>query len=149
MTQPALIPAPRNEYPDEFEATWAEYPKRPGNPKRAAFKCWQQRIRQDHDPGAILAGVRAYAEYVRASNSEGTPFVMMARTFFGPDLHFLEDWTPPETRPEWATLPQDDEKLWDHAKAHGLPGPGTMTYSQYRRRLQDEIERRLRDGANE
>jgi len=149
MNQPALIPCPRNDYPEAFEAAWSEYPARPGNPKRAACKCWQQRIKQGYDPETILAGIRAYAEYVRASKTEGTPYVMMARTFFGPDLHFLEDWTPPEVKPEWATLPQDDDKLWDFAKANGLPNPGNMTYRQYRKRLQDEIERRLRDGANE
>lgn len=143
MNQPPLIPTPRNDYPDDFELFWNAYPKRPGNPKRAAFRCYQQRLKQGHRAAEMIAGAHKYAQYCKASGSEGTPYAMMARTFLGPDLHFLEDWEPPEERPAWATLPTDDEKLWDFAKEHGLPNPGMLNFRQYRRLLQDKINERL------
>ena len=54
-----------------------------------------------------------------------------------------------EDKPHWATLPRDDEKLWDHAKKHGFSNPGSLNFRQYRSRLLSEIEARMaKEGVN-
>jgi biotin operon repressor len=82
----------------EFEQAWQAYPKRAGgNSKSAAFKAWNARQNDGVKPEAMLEGVKRYAAYVRATGSTGTQFVKQAATFFGPDRHFDEAWTPPAT----------------------------------------------------
>ncbi|MCS2168064.1 helix-turn-helix domain-containing protein [Scandinavium manionii] len=82
----------------EFEQAWQAYPKRAGgNSKSAAFKAWKARQNDGVKPEAMLEGVKRYAAYVRATGSTGTQFVKQAATFFGPDRHFDEAWTPPAT----------------------------------------------------
>lgn len=86
------------DYSSEFEAAWQAYPKRAGgNPKNSAFKAWKARLKDGVNPEAMLAGVKRYAAYVTATGSTGTQFVKQASTFFGPDLHFEEDWLAPAT----------------------------------------------------
>ncbi len=147
MIQPDLVGRPRNDYPEDFENAWGKYPKRAGgNPKIKAYKAWQKRLKAGYTAKEMTAGVERYAEMCRATGKINTEFVMQAATFFGPDENFLEDYPLPTGRaqpPAWAKLPFDDNKLWDHAKEHGLPGPGSMTYPQYRRYLQACIEKRL------
>jgi len=47
-------------------------------------------------------------------------------------------------KPDWARLPADDNKLWDHAKKHGLPDPGrTATNFEYRASLKNVIAQRM------
>lgn len=96
----ADAPAPkrssREDYSPEFETAWQAYPKRAGgNPKAAAWKHWKARLKEGVTPEAMLAGVKRYAAYVRATGSTGTQFVKQAATFFGPDKHFEEDWQAP------------------------------------------------------
>ena len=86
----------RDQYPEAFEQFWSIYPPRPGNPKGAAFTQWDKLTRKGCDPQKIIDGAKAYREYCDAVGSSGTPFCMMAKTFLGPDAHFLEDWTPPD-----------------------------------------------------
>lgn len=89
-------PAVRQEYSLDFELVWQEYPKRAGgNPKGAAFKHWKARLAEGATPQAILDGVRRYAAFIRATGKLGTEYVKQAATFFGPDRHFEEPWTPP------------------------------------------------------
>lgn len=83
-------------YADEFERTWAEYPKRAGgNPKRDACKAWEARVKAGAKPDDILAGVQRYAAFCRITGKTGTEFVKQGATFFGPSEHYLDDWTPP------------------------------------------------------
>lgn len=80
-------------YTPDFEEAWAIYPKRSGdNPKHAAFKAWNARLRQGHTAMAMTAGVNRYALFVRANGNEGTQYVKHASSFFGPNKHFLESW---------------------------------------------------------
>lgn len=52
-------------------------------------------------------------------------------------------------KPDWATLPYDNSKLWNHAKKHGLPDPGrTETEFEYRSKLTAVIEQRLAREKN-
>lgn len=84
-------------YTDDFEIAWHRYPKRAGgNPKRPAFKAWNARLKEGIPPQDMIDGTERYANYCEATGKLNTEFVKQAKTFFGPDKHFLEDWTPPE-----------------------------------------------------
>ncbi|MFV0830219.1 helix-turn-helix domain-containing protein [Klebsiella quasipneumoniae] len=83
-------------YSPEFETAWQAYPKRAGgNSKSGAFKAWKARLKDGVKPEDMLAGVKRYAVYARATGSIGTQFVKQASTFFGPDRHFEESWQAP------------------------------------------------------
>lgn len=90
MTQNELF-SKRSAYPAQFDDLWSRYPKRPGNPKRAALRAFNRHCKH-YSAEVIGAGVDAYRRYCEATGVIGTPFVMHAATFFGPSLHFLEDW---------------------------------------------------------
>lgn len=86
----------KENYSNEFEQAWQAYPKRAGgNSKAAAFKAWKARLKDGVKPEDMLAGVKRYAAYTRATGSVGTQFVKQATTFFGPDRHFEESWQAP------------------------------------------------------
>jgi uncharacterized protein YdaU (DUF1376 family) len=88
-------------YPQEFELAWGKYPKRPGsNPKRQAFKCWHARVKEGHDPAAILAGVIRYAKFCQSTGKANTEYVMQAQRFFGTSCEFENEWSPPQPFPE-------------------------------------------------
>ncbi len=83
-------------YSPEFETAWQAYPKRAGgNSKAAAFKAWNARLKDGVKPEVMLAGVKRYAAYARATGSAGTQYVKQAVSFFGPDRHFEESWQAP------------------------------------------------------
>lgn len=80
-----------------FDETWSLYPKRSGgNPKAAAKKAWNARIKDGHSPETIKSGVERYALFCKVTNKLNTQYVMQAATFFGPSLRFLDDYTPPK-----------------------------------------------------
>ncbi|WP_421722400.1 hypothetical protein [Alloalcanivorax xenomutans] len=89
-------PVKKSNYPDEFEQAWKAYPKRNGdNPKRSAYNAWSARVKAGATPAEILAGVIRYARWADATAKTNSEFVKRAVTFFGPDEHYLEDWSPP------------------------------------------------------
>lgn len=86
----------KQDYSPEFEKAWQAYPKRAGgNSKAAAFKAWNARLKDGVKPEVMLAGVKRYAAYARATGSAGTQYVKQAVSFFGPDRHFEESWEAP------------------------------------------------------
>lgn len=86
----------KQEYSPEFETVWQAYPKRAGgNSKAAAYKAWKARLKDGVKPDDMLAGVKRYAAYCRATGNTGTQFVKQTATFFGPDRHFEEAWQTP------------------------------------------------------
>ncbi|QLK16513.1 helix-turn-helix domain-containing protein [Raoultella ornithinolytica] len=86
----------KQDYSPEFEKAWQAYPKRAGgNSKAAAFKAWNARLKDGVKPEDMLAGVKRYAAYARATGSVGTQYVKQAASFFGPDRHFEESWQAP------------------------------------------------------
>ncbi len=86
----------KQDYSPEFETAWQAYPKRAGgNSKAAAFKAWTTRLKEGVKPEVMLAGVKRYAAYARATGSVGTQYVKQAASFFGPDRHFEESWQAP------------------------------------------------------
>lgn len=82
-------------YSADFEKIWKAYPKRSGsNPKLAAWKAWQARLKSGVTPDEMVEGAERYASYCQSQGMVGGPYVKMASTFLGPDLHFQEDWMP-------------------------------------------------------
>ena len=105
---------------DAFEETWKRYPKRSGgNSKADAYKAWSARIKQGHTAETIHEGVERYHRYTIATDLYATQFVKSAATFFGPGLHFLEDWTPPVPTKKNKTKKVDD--AWDRVVNHIEP----------------------------
>lgn len=80
-------------YSPEFQAAWDSYPRRTGQSKSEAFKAWKARIQDGTTPEQMQAGATRYAAYCESNHTEAR-FVKHAATFFGPDRHFLNDWTP-------------------------------------------------------
>ncbi len=84
---------PATTFSPEFEIAWAAYPRRDGgNSKPAAWRAWSARIRDGVAPNELIDGTKRYATFVRAAGKEGTPYVKMAQTFYGPDQHWKEPW---------------------------------------------------------
>ena len=84
------------EYPEAFEDVWREYPPRPGASKKDSFKAWGARVAAGVDPQVLHDGAVRYAKYCKASLTE-PQFIKQATTFFGPNEHYLSDWTPPRS----------------------------------------------------
>jgi len=81
----------RVPYQEAFTACWDAYPSRAGgNPKKAAYKAWVARVREGVDPDELLKATQAYAKHCRQSGRAGTEFVMMGRTFYGPNERWAE-----------------------------------------------------------
>lgn len=78
-------------YSAEFEAFWAEYPKREGgNSKKGAFKAWNARLRSGVKAEDLILSAKRYADQMQAKGNIGTSFVKQAATFLGPDEHWRE-----------------------------------------------------------
>ena len=81
-------------YPAAFEELWEAYPRRtPDNPKRMAYKAWLARIKEGTTPETLLACTKEYAHTMGSMGKIGTPFIMQAATFLGPNARF-EDYEP-------------------------------------------------------
>ena len=81
-------------YPAAFEELWEAYPRRtPDNPKRMAYKAWLARIKEGTTPETLLACTKEYAHTMGSMGKIGTPYVMQACTFLGPNARF-EDFLP-------------------------------------------------------
>jgi len=115
---------PKDEYPPEFEQLWADYPPRAGgSPKKSAFKAWKARIKAGADPQAIADGVARYARFCAVTGKLGTEYVKQASTFFGPDEHYLNDWTPPPPKAVGSGRPPETprERAIRMAGERGIP----------------------------
>lgn len=115
---------------DAFEETWKRYPKRSGgNSKADAHKAWSARIKQGHTAEVLREGVERYRQYALAADLYATQFVKTAATFFGPGLHFLEDWTPPPVK-KTKTKKVDD--AWDRVVNHIEPDGAIINGNSFR-----------------
>jgi hypothetical protein len=80
-----------------WESIRAEYPKRHGDQGwRAAESRYRAAVQAGTDPHTILAGVRRFATYIRATGKWGTEFVRSAEVFFGKKKSWEEPWTQPD-----------------------------------------------------
>jgi len=92
--------APR-ETPTEFLDFKLAYPNRLGDQGwRSALRCWNARIAEGHSPAEMVAGAKRYAAHIDAIDRTGTEYVKQAKTFLGPDRHFLEPWPLPASKAE-------------------------------------------------
>lgn len=113
----------------DFALAWSAYPKRPNNSRGKASKAYMARRREGVSAEAILQGVVAYAAYVQAI-AQPPHFVKLASTFFGPDEHWLTDYTIPESDPladappevRACILPNGKIRLWEDLP-HGETRP--------------------------
>ena len=87
--------SPQQEYSDDFEFAYSQYPHCRNSSKKKAYRAWMARIKEGITPEALTDGVIRYARYVRLSNTS-EQFVKHPSTFFGPDGHYALDWSPPE-----------------------------------------------------
>lgn len=105
-------------YVEEFEAFWAAYPYRTGNPKAAARTVWLRLAKADELPplDEILAAAKAYASHCKMTAVK-PEFVAHARTWLNQKRWV--DWKPEPTppkpwdAPDWA----DDWDGWSEFKA--------------------------------
>jgi hypothetical protein len=93
------------DYSPEFEAAWANYPRRHGNnPKKGAWTQWQKRVKEGVDQGELLKQTVLYKRHCEREQKIGTSYTMMAQTFYGPSRPFESDWGPEEQKaagPDW------------------------------------------------
>jgi len=92
--QPRRVKTRAADLGEDFEVLWSAYPRKPGMSRADALKAFSARIGEGADVAAMLAGVKAYAGYVHATNTE-TKFIKAPETFFGPGKHWESDWSPP------------------------------------------------------
>jgi hypothetical protein len=115
--------------PGEFVELRRDYPKRAGSQRwHDALGAYRARVGEGTEPKAILAGVRRYAAFIRATGKERTEHVQQAATFLGKNRGFELPWTPP-AKPETAgdrlmrTLNGDDSEALEHESEYArLPG---------------------------
>lgn len=85
--------------PPEFAALRLLYPSRSGDQGwPQALKACHARLGEGCTWEQMADGARRYAEHIRAKGDEGSQYVKAAKTFFGPDRHFLTAWKAPPTR---------------------------------------------------
>lgn len=103
-------------YSPDFEQSWMAYPSRTGHSKAEAFKAWKARIADGEDVQTMLDGVNRYAAYCETNHTEPR-FVKHAATFFGPDRHYLNDWTVQARQPAAPAFQQQNTNRFAAAAA--------------------------------
>jgi len=110
--------------PEGFVELQKEFPKRAGSHRwQDARKAYRARVGEGALPQAILAGVKRYAAFVKATGKEGTEYVQQAATFLGKNRGFELPWAPP-AKPETAgdrlmrTLNGDTSRVIEHEPEH-------------------------------
>lgn len=78
-----------NNFSHAFMEAWTTYPKRPNNPKKAAWRQWQGRLREGTAEDSLLAATRNYGAWIKLENKE-PQFTLQARTFWGPNGRWEE-----------------------------------------------------------
>ncbi len=111
----------RQEAEMDIEKLKAVGPTRRGSHVwKAVERLVARHIADGEDFEQMVLGWQNYARHCRQTGSEGTEFVMMARTFFGRDMHWLE-WAELDLRTP-AQVAQDTKwaALEDRARALGF-----------------------------
>lgn len=82
--------------PPEFAEVRSCYPRRAGGQRWGdALKFWRRRLEEGEKPETILAGIKRYATFARATGIERTQHVQQAATFLGDNRGYLELWHAP------------------------------------------------------
>ena len=122
-----------------FDEAWKLYPKRNGNnPKSKALKAWNARVAAGVKPEDMLAGVVRYAAWCEAGRKTDTEWVLLAATFFGPDMPFTQAFTIIKPAgPEWhETAPGIIAK----GKELGIIQGDTEHFQYFRQRVHAAVE---------
>ena len=90
------LPGHEPPYPPEFEAAWAAYPRRPGNPKKPAYKAWSARRREGVLAEDLQRATECYRSHMEVERKINTEFVLQAKTFYGSSERWLE-WLLPQS----------------------------------------------------
>lgn len=90
--------APADDRAEEF---WQTYPSRQNhpNPKKPALDKFRLAVKRGADPGAIIAGARQYADYVKATNKD-PEHVAQAVTWIN-QRRWEDQPEQPKARPKW------------------------------------------------
>lgn len=133
----------------DFDRIKSAYPKRSGNqPWRKARECINARLAEGYTVEDMLAGANRYAEHCAREDKTGTRFVLMAATFYGRELGFTAEWTPPE-RPEDAMTPDERRQAqWDRHFGGMSPTNFYNLPPEERARISAESEARDNEGIN-
>lgn len=109
---------------EEFEAFWAAYPKRTGNPKDAARKQWLRlaHARQLPPLNDMIAAAKAYASHLKREQVK-PEFIAHTRTWLFQKR--FEDWLTAEQKGLDAPPPPDIPKALQRAVDHT---PGLWTF---------------------
>lgn len=111
-------PSPKSkpdEYSREFLLFWGSYPRKEG--KRAAWKCWNSRLKEGVSPDDMQTAAYGYARKCDDTRTEAQ-FIKLPQTFIGPNRPY-EDFVTPMA-PEGKREPEDDEKETDRQRSHRI-----------------------------
>ena len=128
--------AKKFEYPDWFEYLWAHYPCTKGGNKKKALAVIKQRMDEDSFAyDKIVQGLDEYKRYIEATGR----YPKLPETFFGPDKHYENDWTIPDSARKSAIPRNDDEMVkWATTQPNlRKPRPGE-SYNAYRAYVESE-----------
>jgi len=134
-------------YTEAFEQCWSKYPKRPGNNKREAFACFNQRLSENVTADYLYEKTIAYKAHCDSAEKTGTDYVLLGRTFFGCNYKFNDNWPVIEKKKAdepWAKIPFENNDLEAFCKLHGyrMAGAG-KSYAEWRRAIKLEIDQKL------
>lgn len=134
-------------YTEAFEAVWSKYPSRPGNNKREAFACFNQRLSENVSADHLYEKTLAYKAHCDSAEKTGTDYVLLGRTFFGCNYKFNDNWPVIEKKKAdepWAKIPFENNDLEAFCKLHGyrMAGAG-KSYAEWRRAIKLEIDQKI------
>ena len=101
-----------------------------------AYAAYKKRLGETDRPLELAVNIHMavieYAEFCKATDR----FVMLPATFFGPDRHFVNNWSVPTE----AKLPKNNDDLCGFASTNGLRQPyAGESYPAYRTALEQLI----------
>lgn len=70
----------------EFEQFWEAFPRRPGDPKYAAWKAWKRLLAQNGTtPTDLIRSAGNYRKHMDTTGKAGTSYQQQGATFLGPE----------------------------------------------------------------
>ena len=125
-----------------FDEAWLLYPKRPGASKAESLKAWTARVKAGVDRTVMLEGVKRYSAYCKAV-IEDPSFIKQPATFFGPNEHYLSDWTLPDQpkamKKEDKSWMFSDAGIEAKAQELGISATGYDTYETLKEKCRKRI----------
>ena len=88
---------------DWFSQIKQEYPKRAkgcGYGWPDAFRQAQTRMKEGHSFADLLDGTKNYCAGSKACGNYGTEYIKQASTFYGPGLHFMDEYETEDVEEE-------------------------------------------------